>query len=197
MVDYLGSTKSQRTRRHILEVAQRDASLMGIDSLTIGGLAQSCGLSKSGLNAHFGSKESLQVAVIDATAMRFRTDVGEQAFAKPPGHARLIAIMEYWIGWSQHPARPGGCQLIAATFDFDGLEGIVRDTLQNWIEQWRAAIKAAVVEANVVESLNLDPDRTASLAFGLYMAQHMERLLLEDGTAAKRARNTWVAALEA
>ena len=188
-------TKAQRTRKLILDIAQRDASLTGIDSLTIGGLAQSCGLSKSGLNAHFGSKEALQLAVIDATAMLFRQDVAEPAFAEPPGHERLVAIMEHWIAWSQHPSRPGGCQLIAAAFDFDGFDGAVKDSLQGWITQWRTAIRIAAEEANAVEHVSLDPDQTASLAFGLYMAQHMERFLLGDETATKRALNAWIAAV--
>lgn len=189
------STKAERTRKQILDVAQREASLRGIDALTIGGLAQSCGLSKSGLNAHFGSKEALQLAVIDAVALRFQAEVAEPAFTAPPGRARLVAIMKHWIAWSDDPSRPGGCQLIAAAFDFDGLDGAVRDCLSGWITQWRNAIRASVLEANAVESLTLDPEHTASLAFGLYMSQHMERLLLDDETAKTRAMKTWSTAL--
>ena len=186
-----GMKKSDRTRAQILDVAQREASIHGIDALTIGGLAKACGLSKSGLNAHFGSKEALQLAVIDAAAMRFREEVAEPALAAPPGRARLLAIMEHWIAWSQHPSRPGGCQLISAAFDFDGLEGVVRDSLNAWITTWRLGIVACVAEANAVDSCALDPERTASLAFGLYMAQHTERHLMEDATAAQRALESW------
>ena len=185
------STKAERTRARILDVAQRDASLAGVDSLTIGGLAQSCGLSKSGLIAHFGSKEALQLAVIDATAMRFLQEVAEPAFAVEPGRERLVAIMEHWIAWSQHPDRPGGCQLIAATFDFDGLESEVRTGLQGWIAQWRAAITGAAQEAAAAAEISLDPDRVATLAFGIYVAQHIERFLLGDEAAATRALDIW------
>ena len=190
-------TKAKRTRDEILDVAQRDASLLGIDALTIGGLAQSCGLSKSGLNAHFGSKEALQLAVIDAVALRFRSEVAERAFSVAPGRARLLAIMNHWIAWSDDPSRPGGCQLIAATFDFDGLDGAVRDCLSGWIKKWRNAIRVSVIEANAIERIKLDPDHMTSLAFGLYMSQHMERLLLDDEAAQTRAMETWLTAVSA
>ena len=186
-----GMTKAHRTRAQILDVAQRDASILGIDALTIGGLAKSCGLSKSGLNAHFGSKEALQLAVIDEAAMRFRSEVAEPALAAPPGRARLLAIMEHWIAWSQHPSRPGGCQLISAAFDFDGLQGVVRDSLNAWITQWRNGSKVSVSEANAVDNLKLEPEHTATLAFGTYMAQHIEWHLMKDETAPKRAMESW------
>lgn len=184
-------TKAERTRARILDIAQREASLIGIDSLTLGGLAQSCGLSKSGLNAHFGSKEALQIAVIDAVAGRFRSEVAEPALAYQAGKKRLEAIMACWIAWSQHADRPGGCQLIAATFDFDGLDGRVRDRLEHWMTIWRGVIIRTVEEANTAQALGHDPENTASLAFGLYMAQHMERQLLGDDTAGDRALGQW------
>lgn len=189
-------SKARRTRVRILDVAQREASLSGIDALTLGELASACGMSKSGLNAHFGSKEALQLAVLDAVADRFRREVAEPAFATPVGRVQLDAIMEHWIDWSQHPDRPGGCQLIAASFDFDGLDGPVRDRLATWIDRWRAAIVDAVRKAKAVDGLPTDPEYTASLAFGLYMTQHMERLLLDDTQAPQRALNMWREALD-
>ncbi|MEM9733774.1 MAG: TetR/AcrR family transcriptional regulator [Pseudomonadota bacterium] len=184
-------TKAQRTRAQILSVAQHEASLVGIDALTLGGLAASCNLSKSGLNAHFGSKEALQIAVIDAIAERFRVEVAQPAFSVPPGLAQLDAIMVHWIAWSDHPDRPGGCQLIAASFDFDGMEGNVRNRLADWINAWRSVIADAVGRANGVDKTNLDPQQTSSLAYGLYMAQHVERLLLGDESASPRALTQW------
>ena len=183
--------KAARTRARILDVAQRQASLRGIDALTLGGLAGSCGLSKSGLNAHFGSKEALQLAVLDAVADRFRREVAEPALSVPPGAAQLEAVMARWIAWSDHPDRPGGCQLIAASFDFDGLDGPVHDRLAGWIAAWREAIRQAVRAANESRKMSLDPARTASLAFGVYMSQHVERRLLSDASASVRAMETW------
>ncbi len=191
MSENIKSTKAERTRIQILEVAQEAASVSGIDSLTIGGLAKACGLSKSGLNAHFGSKEALQIAVIDAIADRFKKEVAEPAFSGRPGLERLISIMKHWVAWSQHPSRPGGCQLIAASFDFDGLEGVVRDRLKAWIGAWQTVIKVAVTETVSLGQTKLDPDRAASLAFGLYMAQHNERLLLGDEGASERVLEIW------
>ena len=183
--------KALRTRDRILEQAQREASLYGIDALTIGGLATVCGLSKSGLNAHFGSKEALQIAVVDAVANRFRNEVAKPAFAISPGVAQLIAIMEFWVRWSDHPDRPGGCQLIAASFDFDAHSGAVRDQVAMWIKMWRDAIGKAALAANKVDGTTFDPEHIASLAFGLYMSQHVERLLLQDGAATQRALALW------
>lgn len=187
----VNGSKALRTRDRILEHAQREASLYGIDALTIGGLATLCGLSKSGLNAHFGSKEALQVAVVDGVADRFRKEVAKPAFAISPGVGQLVAIMEFWVCWSDHPDRPGGCQLIAASFDFDAHIGAVRDRVAMWIKTWRDAICEAVLAANKVEGTNFDPEDIASLAFGLYMSQHVERLLLQDGAAAQRTLTLW------
>lgn len=186
------ATKSRDTRARILDGAMRDASVHGIDGLTIGALAERTALSKSGLYAHFGSKEALQIAVIDAVAERFMIEVAAPAYAQPSGTPHLLAIMDRWIAWSDHPDRPGGCQLIAASFDFDGLDGAVRDRLAGWMMGWRSAIRQAVEETR---DPVLDPDATASLAFGLYMAQHVERFLLGDPAAAKRASDAWYAAV--
>ncbi|MEM7565952.1 MAG: TetR/AcrR family transcriptional regulator [Pseudomonadota bacterium] len=189
--------KAGRTRARILEVAQREASIGGIDGLTIGALASACGLSKSGLNAHFGSKEALQVAVLDAVAERFTREVAMPVARVPVGRSQLVAIMERWLSWSDDPDRPGGCQLIAASFDFDALDGPVRDQLACWIEAWRSAIRAAVEAANEAENASLDPQATTSLAFGLYTSQHIERFLLDDPTAMSRARAAWAKLIDA
>lgn len=191
----VSGAKAVRTRDRILEHAQHEASLYGIDALTIGGLAKLCGLSKSGLNAHFGSKEALQLAVIDGVADRFRDEVGKPALSIPPGRAQLDAIMELWVRWSDHPDRPGGCQLIAASFDFDAQAGAVRDRVAMWLKTWRDAICKAVVAANKADGTKFDPEQIASLAFGLYMSQHVERLLLQDGNATQRALTLWNATL--
>ncbi|MCH2096494.1 MAG: TetR/AcrR family transcriptional regulator [Rhodobacteraceae bacterium] len=191
------STKAARTRDRILATAQREASIRGIDGLTIGGLAELSGMSKSGLNAHFGSKEALQLAVIDFTAERFRNDVVTPSLAGSPGLKQLEALMSRWIDWSQHPDRPGGCQLIAAAFDFDALDGAVSERLAEWLGAWRGAIVRAVLLANRVDGGARDAERLASLAFGLYMSQHMERFLLGDADAARRAERSWQSAIRA
>ena len=138
------------------------------------------------------------MAVIDAIADRFRREVAEPAFAAPRGAPRLVALMELWIAWSEHPARPGGCQLIASAFDLDALEGAARERLGTWIGAWREAIRRAVADARDLDARStLDPDDAASLAHGLYAAQHIERSVLGDATAASRALRQWCDAVGA
>ena len=184
--------KAARTRGRILEVASREASIHGIDALTLGPLAKMLSMSKSGLYAHFGSLEALQLAVVDAICARFREEVVDPAFACPRGVKRLQAIMDLWIAWSQHPDRPGGCQLISAAFDFDAPHGPVRDRVAHWIRIWIGVIEREVEKLNEMHpDVCLDPKESASTALGIYMAQHLEGHLLGDDEAGARARGRW------
>jgi len=122
--------KGQRTRASILQRAVDLASLEGLEGLTIGRLAEELKMSKSGLFAHFGSKEELQLAAIDAAGQRFIDVVVKPAIEAPRGYPRLVAICNSWLDYVRRRVFPGGCFFAAASFEFDGRPGIVRDAVK-------------------------------------------------------------------
>src|SRR3954454_25206918 len=101
-------SKGDETRERILEWAFRTASRTGLEGLSIGGLATELGLSKSGLFAHFGSKEDLQVAVLQAAGLGFEGMVVRPAFRARRGEPRLRPLFDNWLAWLSDPAMPGG-----------------------------------------------------------------------------------------
>ena len=119
--------KGDRTRARILDEAVGLASVQGIGALTIGPLAERLGLSKSGLFAHFRSKEALQVETLERAAELFRADVTEPLRAEPDRTKRLQVFFERWIDWLDQSGLPGGCPILAAAIEFDDVPGPVRD----------------------------------------------------------------------
>src|SRR4051812_39686689 len=112
-------SKGAETRDRIVEHAMRLASRDGLDGLTVAGLAGELGLSKSGLFAHFGSKDTLQVEVLEAATARFRDTVMRPALKAPRGEPRIRAMFERWLAWGDDPSMPGGCIIVAACAEFD------------------------------------------------------------------------------
>jgi AcrR family transcriptional regulator len=146
-------------RERILALAVDLASVEGLEGLTIGGLASELGMSKSGLFGHFGSKEELQLATIEEAARRFVQDVVEPTLGTKEGIARLRALSERYLAHLEEAVYSGGCFWAAATIDFDGRPGPVRDRLQDAFGAWLAELErqAAIAGAG-------DP---AQLAFEL------------------------------
>src|SRR5207248_10821242 len=101
--------KGERTRQHILERAIDVASVEGLEGLTIGRLAEELEMSKSGLFAHFGSKEELQLATIDAAKQRYIDEIFRGAIRAPRGYPRLVAICRAWLAYLKRGVFPGGC----------------------------------------------------------------------------------------
>jgi AcrR family transcriptional regulator len=122
-------SKGEETRAQILDVALNVASESGFDALTIGSLAELTGLSKSGLFAHFGSKEELQIAVLEEGARRVKDSVFMASLKAPRGVARLRALLSNWLGWAEGCNLKGGCPIMAAAFEFDDRPGPVRDAV--------------------------------------------------------------------
>src|SRR5262245_59000560 len=118
--------KGQATREAILDHAIDLARRVGVEGLTIGRLAADLELSKSGLFAHFRSKEALQVQVLDWAAERFVATVLRPALAVETGEARIRALFERWLDWER---RPGGCIFVQAAADLDDRDGPARDRL--------------------------------------------------------------------
>jgi AcrR family transcriptional regulator len=134
--------KGAETRDLILRRALDLASIDGLEQLTIGLLAKTVGMSKSGLFAHFKSKEQLQLSVLQAATERFVRDVVSPALRRPRGRPRVEALFELWLAWES--AFPGGCPYQAAIVEFDDRPGVVRDYLVETQRDWQDAITQAV-----------------------------------------------------
>src|SRR5215470_15929106 len=143
-------SKGEATRAAILDHAVQLASRVGLSGLSIGRLAKDLRLSKSGLFAHFQSKEALQVQVLETAAAQFIDAVLRPALAAPRGEPRLRALFTRWLEWSRSQRMPGGCLFVAAAVEFDDRPGAVREKLVS-LQKDFLELMANVVRAGVAE----------------------------------------------
>jgi AcrR family transcriptional regulator len=182
--------KGADTRDRILDQAVRLASRDGLDGLTIGTLSTELGLSKSGLFAHFGSKDELQLQILQAVVERFEQTVIRPALSAPRGEPRLRAVFENWLSWEDHPSMPGGCLLIAASIEFDDRPGPQRDFLQQAHQRrFEFIAKGArmAVEAGHFRG-DLDAGQFAFDVTATVLGYHHTHRMLRDTRAGERAR---------
>ncbi|MEX2210167.1 MAG: TetR/AcrR family transcriptional regulator [Gaiellaceae bacterium] len=147
-------TKGERTKEAILDVAAALATEDGLEPLSIGRLAEATDMSKSGLFAHFGSKEELQLATVDHAAAIFVAEVIEPARAAPQGLPRVWALCDHMIGYSERQVFPGGCFFAAASFEFNNRPGAVRDRIQEMMQSWLSYLEHAVERAQEAGELD-------------------------------------------
>jgi AcrR family transcriptional regulator len=147
-------TKGERTRKAILDTAAALATQEGLDPLSIGRLAEATGMSKSGLFAHFGSKEELQLATVDHAAAMFVAEVIAPARAAPKGVARVWALCERMIDYSERQVFPGGCFFAATSFEFNNRPGPVRDRIEEMLRSWLSYLEHAVEQAQAAGELD-------------------------------------------
>lgn len=182
--------QARQTRAEIIERSLVLASVAGLDGLTIGRLAADLGMSKSGVLGHFGSKEALQVAVVEAAADLFDREVPGRARGADPGLPRLVALCAAWVDYHEHPPLPGGCLFTAAASEFDDREGPVRDTLAAlagvWLRDLRQHVRLAIGAGDL--PANSDPDQILFELTGHILALHSALRLNRDPTAPDRAR---------
>ena len=191
--------KGERTRQSILDRAVDLASLHGLQGLTIGGLAEELGMSKSGLFAHFGSKEELQIATIEAAAERYINEIFRDAIQEPRGYPRLMAICDSWLSYIRRAVFPGGCFFAAASFEFDSRPGPVRDRVRALMDDWMRALERAIRMAKDEGHLKDDVD-PAQLAFelnSLFFGANFSFYLRDDQQAIERAERAVRTRLEA
>ncbi len=183
-------TRGADTREAILDHAVRLASEVGLEGLTIGRLASALDLSKSGLFAHFGSKDELQVQVLDRAAARFAEVVVRPALAAPRGEARLRALFERWLRWPREVPQPGGCIFVQAAAELDDRPGAARDRLVTLERDWLATIARVVRGAQAEGQLraDVDPEQIAFELHAIMLACHHASRLLRDRSAVERAR---------
>jgi AcrR family transcriptional regulator len=190
--------KGQRTRQDILGQAVALASEYGLEGLTIGSLADRLGMSKSGLFAHFGSKEDLQLATLMNARERFERVVFSPALAAPRGLPRLRDLFRRWLAWGDDPATPGGCVIIGATIEYDDRPGPIRDALVASQQDLRRTLARAVEIAVEEKHLRQDTD-AQQFAFDLFAiayAAHHDRRLLKDPAAVTRATTAFEALID-
>ena len=148
--------KGERTRESILRVAVDLASIEGLEGLTIGRLASELKMSKSGLFAHFGSKQDLQLATVAMASEIFKDKVVLPALAEHKGMPRLWALCERWLSHVENKVFAGGCFFTAASFEFDSRPGPVRAAIVEAMSQWLSTLTRAIEEAQKIGHLKGD-----------------------------------------
>jgi AcrR family transcriptional regulator len=192
-------TKGEQTRDAILERAMSLASQVGLEGLTIGRLADELELSKSGLFAHFRSKEALQVQTLERAADRFVEVVVKPSLAAPRGEPRVRALFENWLRWPRAVPQPGGCIFVAAAAELDDRPGPARDRLvrlqKDWLDTLAGAVRIAIGEGHFRRGV--DPEQFAFEMYGIMLVCHQAIRLLNDAKAVDRARRAFEALLAA
>ncbi len=188
MPNLTATRKGSTTREAIIEQAYEMACLGGLESLSIGPVASQVGMSKSGVFAHFGSREDLLLAVLDSAGERFYGAVLMAALPAPRGLARLKAIMSAWLEWSRH--HDGGCVLLAAVSEFDDRPGPLRDRVIEQQLRWRQELARAISHA--VDNGELDaetaPDLLAFELYSLVLGYHHDAGLFGQPAAMRHAQ---------
>jgi AcrR family transcriptional regulator len=170
----------ERSRRAILDAAARLATVEGIDGLSIGGLAQSIGMSKSGLYAHFGSKEELQLATIDTAEEVFDADVLAPAMKRDEGLPRVEALCERFLSHVERGVFPGGCFFSSVAAELDTRPGPVRDRIaafqSEWAERIASNLRAAQLQGDLegdssIEQLTFEINAMLAQANALFLLQ--------------------------
>jgi len=181
--------KGQQTRAAILDAALGLASHMGLEGLSIGALAEVMQMSKSGVFAHFGSREELQISVVREYHARFEEEVFFPAVREPRGLPRLRALFERWVRRVSLEL-DSGCIYISGAVEFDDRPGPVRDALASMVGAWHAALERAIRMA--VEEGHLRPDADPQQMLfeihGLILALHHDARFLRNPGVLDRAR---------
>ena len=182
--------KGDATRHAILDRATVLARTVGLEALTIGRLAEEMELSKSGLFAHFGSKEALQVAVIEHARDQFVAEVIAPALKAPRGLPRVQSMHEHWQAWCKHE---GGCIFVALAAELDDRPGPARDALvaalRDWLDALATAARIAVEQGHFRK--DVDPQQVAFELYGFMLAHHDLSRLLGDPKVAGRAKRAF------
>lgn len=159
----LNPGKGALTRQAILQEAMDLASVSGLEGLTIGSLAEATGMSKSGLFAHFGSKEDLQLATVQAARTVFLERVFAPALRAPKGLKRLCAVIAAWMDYAEREMFRGGCFFAAVSVEFDSRPGPVKDMVAAGMRDWNDSLARLIREAKECGELSrgADPEQLA------------------------------------
>jgi AcrR family transcriptional regulator len=191
--------KGELTRETIVSLAAAMASRVGLSGLSIGSLADALKISKSGLFAHFGSKERLTADVVTFAGERFVATVLQPALRAARGEPQLREIFERWLGWPEASGLPGGCFFVAAATELDDRPGQARDKLvelqRAWFETLAHLVQRAGKEGHF--RADVDADQFAQDLYGIMLGCHHATRLLHDRMAVTRARRAFEALIGA
>ena len=186
-------SKSSRTKERILGRAVELTSLSGLRQLTIGKLSSEVRLSKSGLYAHFDSKESLQIEVLEKASQLFLEEVVRPSLRRSRGLARVQGLFDGWLNWSSAGQLPGGCLFVAATSEWDDEKGPVRDKIVQiqlgWLDVLTRAFSLAQAEGQL--QVEHDAEQLAFELHGIMLSFHHQARLLHDTEALARAHRAF------
>jgi AcrR family transcriptional regulator len=180
--------KGQQTKTAIVDAALGLATQIGLEGLSIGALAEVMRMSKSGVFAHFGSREELQISVIREYYTRFEEEVFYPSLEHPKGMPRLKALFQNWMNRTSVEI-DSGCLFISGAVEFDDRPGPVRDELAGSVKTWLAAMHRAVVQTKEAGHLRSDVDEQ-QMCFeihGLILALHYEARFLKTPGSVSRA----------
>lgn len=180
--------KGQQTKAAIVDAALHMASRVGLEGLSIGALAEAMGMSKSGVFAHFGSRDELQISVVREYYARFEQEVFQPAMAEPRGLPRLRSLFAHWMRFTSAEL-DSGCIFISGAVEFDDRPGPVRDALMAAVSAWMDAMARAVAQARQEGHLAADADEQ-QISFeihGLILVLHYEARFLRRSGAMERA----------
>jgi AcrR family transcriptional regulator len=186
------------TRQRIVHEGLDLLSEAGLSGVTLGALAKQTRMSKSGLFAHFRSKDDLQIALLEHMAEVSAAHVVRPAMRLATGLPRLKALVNNWLGWTEKAGLSGGCPVAAALFELDDTEGPVRTKVLAMESYWRGLLVGLTREAMDLGHLraDLDSDQFVWELCGIYLSHHASLRFLRDARSDKRARIAFAALLE-
>ncbi len=189
--------KGNDTKERLLRVGLDQMSVNGLSGVTLGQLASASGLSKSGLFAHFRSKEQLQIQLLDEMAQAADQVVVAPAWRAAEGLPRLVALMDHWLGWSRRAGLNGGCPVAAALFELDDVESEVRSHAAKLEQHWRELLRQLVLAARSLGHLSVetDVDQFVWELCGIYLSHHVSSRFRRDDDADARAKTAFSALL--
>jgi AcrR family transcriptional regulator len=186
------------TRERILHTGLALMSQSGLNSVTLGVLAEQVGMSKSGLFAHFRSKETVQIELLNHMREFAAEHVLRPSLAADEGLPRLRALIGNWFGWAQRAGLPGGCPIAAGLFEFDDVEGAVRSKILEMESSFRAMLTGLVQRAVELGHLrhDLDVEQFVWELCGIYLAHHAAHRFLRSADADSRAQAAFEALID-
>lgn len=191
-------TVAQTTRERILRHGLDLLSQAGLSGVTLGVLAERVGMSKSGLFAHFRSKDDVQIGLLDYMKDFADGHVVAPAMKAPPGLPRLEALVSHWCGWAERAGLPGGCPVAAGLFELDDVESPVRDKILAMESEWRRLLEQLVRDAIAEGHLRrgLDIEQFIWELNGIYLSHHASHRFFRQAEADTRARTAFRSLIE-
>lgn len=186
------------TRERLLERGHALASEVGLQGLTIAGLAGEVGISKAGVYAHFDSKDDLLRSVLERAVDRFVEEGVEPALREPPGEPRVRALFEAWLDWTEASPVPGGCIFISSAVELDDRPGALRDFLVGVQRRWSETLAGAAERSRRAGRFraDLDPEQFVFETYSIILGFHYYRRLFRDEEAGSRARYAFESLLD-